>query len=93
MPKMFCNLFSITTAISAGCTITGGNNEPLTMSKGGKSFKFDRSVGTGKSKLIGIKIVPWVIKFQNYELNVNMAHNFLGHCSEATTIAPAKRLE
>ena len=39
VPKMFCNLFSITTAMSAGCTVTGGNNEPLTMSKGGKSFR------------------------------------------------------
>ena len=39
-----------------------------------------------------IKIIPWAEKLNNYDLDLNIAHSYLGHCSEATTKATARKL-
>ena len=47
VPKMYCNLFSITTAMDEGCTIGGGNGKPLTLKKEYAVIMFDRNIKSG----------------------------------------------
>ena len=53
---LFCNLFSIPTALKNGCTLEGSKNK-LVIKKGSKEYVFDEKIKSGKGMLFGIKIL------------------------------------
>ena len=55
VPDLFCNLFSIPTALKNGCILEGSQNK-LVIKKGSKEYVFDEKIKSGKGMLFGIKI-------------------------------------
>ena len=55
VPLMYCNLFSITAALKEGCKLEG-SSKGLKISKGNKTYMFDRKVKSGNASLFAMKI-------------------------------------
>ena len=47
VPRLYCNLFSISAALKEGCTLEGNLNR-LMLTKKGQNYIFDRRVKSGK---------------------------------------------
>ena len=99
IPEIYCNLFSITAAMKKGFSMSS-KDMVITMSKGNFSFKFDKMGETVTGGLlIGVEIVPKLATETNLsnqaepkevKVDINIAHQWLGHVSESMTRATAK---
>ena len=96
-PKLWCNLFSIVSAISQGWNI-GNQNKVITLSKNGRTIKFDNLIHTKASYLAGIKVqqLPNDIATMTTESGTNIdikkLHKILHHCETNTVIHTGSKL-
>ena len=102
VPELWCNLFSITSAMKKGFAISS-KDMVVSISKGNFKFNFDKVGETASGGfLMGIEIVPRLseqtmvseeeqIKIKERTMDINIAHNIFGHPSEATTRSTAKK--
>ena len=58
VPDLYCNLFSITSAMDDGYGLSGRKDEFLTLRKNDMVIKFDQVIKSGTGKLVGVKIHP-----------------------------------
>ena len=101
VPDMYCNLFSITSAMKQGFTLIGNKNS-LTMKKKNYCVNFDRIIKSGQGFLFGIKIAQGssnVIRrsgtsekiAKKKTLSRSEAHKIFGHCDDRMTEASARK--
>ena len=98
VPKLTCNLFSITSALKHGCEMHG-LHEMIKIKKGRMEYKFDHRIKNGKGNLYGIQISD---RTSNVEkdytsndtalLSMNKLHERLGHPNAEITKATATKL-
>ena len=102
IPEMWCNLFSITSAMKKGFNISS-KDMVVSISKGDFKFSFDkvREMMSG-GFLMGVKIVPRLneqsmmldegqVTIKERTMDINVAHCIFGHPSEATAKSTAKQ--
>ena len=51
---LYCNLFSITSAMDNGYSVSGWKEKFLTLQKNGIVIKFDQEIKSGAGKLVGV---------------------------------------
>ena len=90
VPKLACNLFSISAALQNGCKMEG-SKELIKVMKGKYEYIFDRKIKSGKGNLYGIQIIN-KMKDKAY-LSMNRIHEMLGHPSEEITKATANKMK
>ena len=54
LPNLYCNLFSITSAMDDGYSVSGRKDKFLTLRKNGMVIKFDQEIKSGAGKLVGV---------------------------------------
>ena len=92
VPKLTCNLLSISTALQNGCTMEGTSNK-IKLKKGKREYVFDQKIRSGKGNLYGIRIIDYKNdKNDKAYLSINDIHEMLGHPSEEITKATAFKL-
>ena len=97
VPKLACNLFSITAALKNGCRLEG-NNQVIKIKKGRQEYLFDHKINKGKGTLYGIRIVNKRHQEKNkgsgdYSMcSMDRIHAKLGHPSVEITKATASKL-
>jgi hypothetical protein len=95
VPGLVCNLFSLTSAMSNGGSITS-NGLHLTINKGSCKITFDQVIKSANGHLLGIKTQPIkndtamaVMAKKARQIDINILHSRLGHANEAYTKATA----
>ena len=91
------NLFSLTRLMQNGWKMSG-DETAITMKKGGKAIKFDIVIPTKHGAIYAGYFkrkdeVSGAAPEAGTQMNIEKAHQLLGHCSEATTRKMAKVLE
>ena len=93
VPDMYCNLFSITSAMDDGFSLTGRKDLFLALQKKDLVIKSDHVIKSGGGKLVRVKMKP-TNKSPSpcIHLNASRAHDILAHAREAKTRATARKL-
>ena len=92
VPDLYCNLFSITSAMDDGYGLSGRKDEFLTLRKNDMVIKFDQVIKSGTGKLVGVKIIPTNKTPKLVMTSTKKAHDVLAHAGEKRTRATAKKL-
>ena len=93
VPDLYCNLFSITTALDENFVLSGGRNECLTLRKDHTIIRFDRNIQSGGGRLLGVRLIPTKLPVTKpLRISCDKAHRILNHAGEKATRATAVKL-
>ena len=78
--------------MDVGFHLSGSKNSNLTLQSNPTTIIFDQFLRSGGGKLVGVNIEPTTMNSKiKPSLNINKTHCILGHTSEVTVQATAKR--
>jgi hypothetical protein len=88
VPGLWCNLFSLTSAMKAGWQI-GNEGKVITLTRNGVELKFDRILPSGDGYLCAMEIVPkteaaTVTLAAGTTVDINAFHQLMNHTAEET---------
>ena len=80
IPGIYCNLFSLTRAMSDGYTMFGSSKKPILIKKDKVEIAFDCILKSGLGMTMGVKIVPKKLEEFNFiSTDFLTAHSILCH--------------
>ena len=90
---IYCNIFSLTRAMSDGYTMFGLSTKPILIKKDKVEIAFDRILKSGLGMTMGVKIVPRKLEEFNFtSIDFLTAHSILCHQDKLRTKATALKL-
>ena len=93
VPYMYCSLFSITSAMENGFSLTGRKDSFLMIQKKDLVIKIDHVIKSGGGKLVRVKMNPTnKIPSPCIHQNASRAHDILDHAREAKMCATNQKL-
>ena len=92
-PGIYCNLFSLTRAMSDGYTMFCSSKKPILIKKDKVEITFDCILKSGLGMTMGAKIVPKKLEEFNFvSMDFLTAHNILCHQDKSRTKATSSKL-